>query len=91
MLNVVLFNKRAKQWRNENPDMLGNMRDYASIDELLVLANLESYNAILIEKGISQKDRLIELRKLAQKQMISLKKINNSKLLNNQLSKMNEI
>lgn len=91
MLNVVLFNKRAKQWRNENPDMLGNMRDYASIDELLVLANLESYNAILIEKGISQKDRLIELRKLAQKQMISLNKINNSKLLNNQLSKMNEI
>ena len=48
MLNVALFNKRAKQWREENPDLKGNMRDYASLNELLVLVNMESYNAILI-------------------------------------------
>ena len=52
MLNVALFNKRAKQWREENPDLKGNMRDYASLNELLVLANMESYNAILIGKGM---------------------------------------
>ena len=50
MLNVALFNKRAKQWREENPDLKGNMRDYASLNELLVLANMESYNAVMIGK-----------------------------------------
>ncbi len=55
MLNVSLFNKRAKEWREENPDFKGNMRDYASLEELLVLVNMESYNAILIEKGMGQK------------------------------------
>lgn len=49
MLNVELFDKRAKQWREENPDLKGNMRDYTSFNELLVLANMESYNSILIE------------------------------------------
>ena len=76
MLNVALFNKRAKQWREENPDLKGNMRDYASLNELLVLANMESYNAILIGKGMEQKERMIELRKLAMKQIISLEKLN---------------
>ena len=52
MLNVALFNKRAKQWREENHDLKGNMRDYASLNELLVLANMESYNAVLIGKGM---------------------------------------
>ena len=65
MLNVALFNKRAKQWREENPELKGNMRDYAGLNELLVLANMESYNAILIGKGVNQKERMIELRKLA--------------------------
>lgn len=51
MLNVALFNKRAKQWREENPHLKGNMRDYATLNELLVLANMESYNAILIGKA----------------------------------------
>ena len=60
MLNVALFNKRAKQWREENPDLKGNMRDYASLNELLVLANMESYNAILIGKGMEQKERMME-------------------------------
>ena len=78
MLNVALFNKRAKQWREENPDLKGNMRDYASLNELLVLANMESYNAILICKGMEQKERMVELRKLARKQLTSLEKLNNT-------------
>ena len=78
MLNVALFNKRAKQWREENPDLKGNMRDYASLNELLVLANMESYNAILIGKGMEQKERMIELRKLARTQLISLEKLSDS-------------
>ena len=77
MLNVALFNKRAKQWREENSDLKGNMRDYASLNELLVLANMESYNAILIGKGMEQKERMVELRKLARKQLTSLEKLNN--------------
>lgn len=78
MLNVALFNKRAKQWRDENPELKGNMRDYASLNELLVLANMESYNAILIEKGMDQASRMMELRKLARTQLISLEKLNDS-------------
>lgn len=75
MLNVALFNKTAKEWRDENKNVKGNMRDYASLNELLVLANMESYNAILIEKGLEQKERMIELRKLARNQMLSLEKL----------------
>ncbi len=56
--------------------VLRNMRDYASLNELLVLANMESYNAILIEKGLEQRDRMIELRNLAKTQLISLEKLN---------------
>ena len=78
ILNVALFNKRAKQWREENPDLKGNMREYASLNELLVLANMESYNAILIEKGLEQKERMIELRNLAKTQLVSLEKLNQS-------------
>ena len=91
MLNVALFNKRAKQWREENSDLKGNMRDYASLNELLVLANMESYNAILICKGMEQKERMVELRKLARKQLTSLEKLNNSgikKLEGKNLSKI---
>ena len=76
MLNVALFNNQAKQWREENPDLKGNIRDYASLNELLVLANMESYNAILIGKGMEQKERMIELRKLARTQIVSLEKLN---------------
>lgn len=81
LLNVALFDKRAKQWRDENPKLKGNMRDYANLQELLVLANMESYNAILISKGISQKERMIELRALAKKQLLSLKSLENKKLI----------
>lgn len=80
MLNVSLFNKRAKEWREENPDFKGNMRDYASLEELLVLVNMESYNVILIEKGMGQKNRMIELRNLAKKQLMSLEKISDNEI-----------
>lgn len=60
----------------KNPDLKGNIRDYASLNELLVLANMESYNAILIEKGLDQKSRMIELRNLAKSQLISLARLN---------------
>lgn len=80
MLNVALFDKTAKQWRDENKNLKGNMRDYASLNELLVLANMESYNAILIEKGLEQKERMIELRKLARNQMLSLERLNQGNL-----------
>ena len=78
MLNVALFNKTAKEWREENQDLKGNMRDYASLNELLVLANMESYNAVLIGKGMDQKDRMTELRKLDRRQLVSIEKLNNS-------------
>lgn len=80
MLNVALFDKTAKQWRDENKDLKSNMRDYASLNELLVLANMESYNAILIEKGLEQKERMIELRKLARNQLLSLERLNQGSL-----------
>ena len=82
MLNVALFNRRAKQWRDENPTLKGNMRDYASLNELLVLANMESYNVMLISKGIEQKERMIELRALARLQLASLEKLNSKNLVN---------
>lgn len=81
ILNVALFGKRVKQWREENPSLKGNIRDYASLNELLVLANMESYNAILIEKDVEQKERMVELRKLARTQLLSLERLNDDGLL----------
>lgn len=85
ILNVALFNKTAKDWRDESPNKKGNIRDYATINELLVLANLENYNSILIEKGIEQSERMIELRKLARTQLLAFEKlnVNNIKKLDN--------
>ena len=80
MLNVALFNKRAKEWRNENLNLKGNMRDYATLNELLILANIESYNSVLIAKGIKQKEIMIELRKLARTQLMSLEKLGDSSI-----------
>jgi len=80
MLNVALFGKTAKQWRNENPDSKGNIRDDATINQLLVLANMESYNAILIEQGKRQSERLIILHALAVKQLQTIAALNTSKL-----------
>lgn len=72
LLNVALFGKTAKEWRTENPKKKGNIRDYASISQLLVLANLESYNAILIEQKTEQGDRLELLRKTAVNQLATI-------------------
>lgn len=82
MLNVTLFNKKAKEWRAEHPELKGNISDYASLNELLILSNMESYNAILIGKGIPQKERMTELRNLAREQFISLEKLNQIGLKN---------
>jgi len=72
LLNVALFGKTAKQWRDEKPGQQGNMRDAALLNQLLVLANMESYNAILIEQGKPQSERLVLLRQLAVQQLQTL-------------------
>ena len=72
LLNMVLFGMTAKQWRDANPDEKGNMRDKATIYQLLVLANMESYNAILIKQGKSQAERMKLLHELAVQQMTTL-------------------
>ncbi len=69
LLNVALFGRTAKQWRDSNPGKQGNMRDEANLNQLLVLANMESYNAILIEQGKAMSERLVLLREFAVKQM----------------------
>ena len=83
MLNVALFGKMAWQWRKANPDKKGNIRDYAGIEQLLVLANLESYNAILIEQDLPQSKRIVLLNKTARKQLETLTsaRIRSDKLL----------
>ena len=75
MLNVALFGKTAKDWRDENPDKNGNMRDYATLNQLLVLANMESYNAILIEQGKQMSERLVLIREQAVKQLQTLDQV----------------
>lgn len=75
MLNVVLFGKTAKQWKDDNPDIKGNMRDWATLNQLLILVNLESYNAVLIHQEKSQKERMELLRQLALQQLHTLESI----------------
>ena len=75
MLNVILFGKTAKQWKDENSTMKGNMRDVATLNQLLVLANLESYNAVLINQGKKQKERMELLRQLAVQQLQTLETV----------------
>lgn len=69
LLNVALLGETAKEWRTNNPGKKGNIRDYADIPHLLVLANLESYNAILIKEGVVQSERLVKLRETAENQL----------------------
>mgnify|MGYP005760404977 CR=1 FL=1 len=80
MLNVVLFGKTAKEWREEHPDMKGNMRDEATIHQLLVLANVESYNAVLITQGKRQEERMRLLRELVVQQLRTLESLGISEL-----------
>ena len=72
LLNVALFGITAKQWKDNYPQADGNMRDHASIEQLVVLSNLESLNAVFIQQGISQAERLVQLNKIAITQMQSL-------------------
>lgn len=72
MLNVAMFGKTAQQWQVENPDKKGNMRDYATIEQLVILTNMESINALLIRNELSQQERLIHLNEVARTQMKSL-------------------
>lgn len=76
VLNVALFGQTAKQWRLKNPDSKGNIRDDATINQLLVLSNMESYNAILIKQGILQEERLQQLNEMAIQQLKALQEIN---------------
>ncbi len=87
MLNVALFGLTAKQWREANPDLTGNIRDYANICQLIVLVNLESMNAELIKQGVSQKGRLVYLNRMAIEQMKSLVDSAVAKQLNYMVSK----
>ena len=69
VLNVALFGMTAREWRDKNPDKKGNIRDYAEVSQLVCLSNLENLNAYLIDRGLSQRERLIELNKTAIRQM----------------------
>lgn len=82
LLNVALFGFTAKEWRENNPDKKGNVRDYASLEQLVVLSNMESINALLISQGITPSERLRELNKVAITQMKSLVKNKAIKQLN---------
>ena len=72
LLNVALFGQSAASWRRANPDKDGNMRDHATIEQLLVLANLENVNALYITKGMTQTERITELNRLARQQLTQL-------------------
>lgn len=81
VLNVALFGMTAKQWRDANPDLKGNIRDYASINELICLANMENLNAVFIHDNMPQNERLIRLNNIAIQQMQILQEVENRKLL----------
>lgn len=77
VLNVAMFGITAKQWREANPDLNGNIRDYATVNELICLSNMENLNAVFIEQGISQSERLIKLNQIAIHQMSILESDDN--------------
>jgi hypothetical protein len=81
VLNMALFGKTAKEWRDLNPDKKGNIRDYAQINELICLSNLETINALLINENMPQQNRLIKLNQIAIQQMLILENLDNKKLL----------
>lgn len=81
VLNVAMFGKTARQWRDENPELKGNIRDYASINELICLSNMENLNAVFIDQGMPQSDRLIKLNQIAIQQMRVLENDGERKLL----------
>jgi hypothetical protein len=84
LLNVALFGMTAKTWREQNSKLKGNIRDYATIEQLVVLSNLESINALLICDGFTQQDRILKLNNTAIIQMKSL-------LTNNEVKKLESL
>jgi hypothetical protein len=86
VLNIALFGKTAKQWRDENPDKKGNIRDYATINELICLSNLENLNAHFISENIVQIERLVKLNQIAIHQMTILQNVVNKQQINNDQS-----
>ncbi|GHT64423.1 hypothetical protein AGMMS50239_22090 [Bacteroidia bacterium] len=81
VLNMALFGVAAKQWREANPDLKGNIRDYATINELICLSNMENINAVLINDNVPQSDRLVKLNRIAIQQMQVLQDVENRKIL----------
>ncbi len=81
VLNVAMFGMTAKEWRDANPDQKGNIRDYASVNELICLSNMENLNSVFIEEGIPQNERLIKLNQIAIHQMQVLEETANRRLL----------
>lgn len=81
VLNVAMFGMTARQWREANPDLKGNIRDYASVNELICLSNMESLNAVFIEQGLPQSERLIKLNQIAIHQMSVLESNDNDRKL----------
>ena len=81
ILNVAMFGMTALEWRDTHPNLKGNIRDYASINELICLSNMENLNAVFINEGLTPKDRLIKLNQIAIQQMSILEDIKNKKLV----------
>jgi hypothetical protein len=81
ILNVALFGMTAKEWRDKNPNLKGNLRDYATINELICLSNLENINALLINENQTQSDRLKKLNQIAIQQINILSDVENRKYL----------
>ncbi len=81
VLNIALFGITAKEWRDQNPNLKGNLRDYASINELICLSNMESLNAVLIDENVSQQERLIKLNRIAIQQIKILENVEYRKFI----------
>ena len=81
VLNVAMFGMTAKMWREQNPDLKGNIRDYATINELICLSNMENLNAVFIDQQIPQNERLVKLNRIAIQQMQVLESGDERKLL----------
>jgi hypothetical protein len=81
VLNIAMFGLTAKQWRVANPGLKGNIRDYATINELICLSNMENLNAVFINENMPQKERLIKLNLIAIQQMKILQEVENRKIL----------
>jgi hypothetical protein len=81
VLNMALFGMTAKEWRDKNPGLKGNIRDYATINQLICLSNMENLNAVFINKGLPQSERLRELNHIAIQQMNVLERVGNKNIL----------